>query len=216
MVVKASGKEPVVGGRRGGHRERQAEETRLQIARAARALFAERGYAATTIAAIADAADIPAPTIYSAFGSKAKILEKITRIWMTEAQTVSIAEASLAEPDPAEQLRMFAELNRRQLEVGSDVVAIYQEAARGDPQMADVMRGVLASREGEIRKLVRAIKPHLKAGLSVDAALDACLALSVPEVYRTLVERDWTPSRYQTWLGDLLVDQLLKPAAEEG
>ena len=137
MAVKRSVVEkPVAEGHGGGHRQRQAEETRLQIARAARSLFAERGYAATTIAAIAEEADIPAPTIYSAFGSKAKILEKITRIWMTDAQTVSIAEASLAEPDPAEQLRMFAELNRRQLEVGSDVVAIYQEAARSDPQMA--------------------------------------------------------------------------------
>ena len=204
-VVKKSGAE----GHGGGHRQRQAEETRLQIAQAARSLFAERGYAATTIAAIADEADIPAPTIYSAFGSKAKILEKITRIWMTDAQTVSIAEASLAEPDPAQQLRMFAELNRRQLEVGWDVIAIYQEAARSDPQMAAVLKGVLASREGEIRKLIRAIKPHLKAGLSIDAALDVCLALSVPEIYRTLMERDWTPRRYQTWLGDLLVDQLL-------
>ena len=200
---------PGAEGHGGGHRQRQAEETRLQIAQAARSLFAERGYAATTIAAIAEEADIPAPTIYSAFGSKAKILEKITRIWMTDAQTVSIAEASLAEPDPAQQLRMFAELNRRQLEVGSDVVAIYQEAARSDPQMAAVLEGVLASREGEIRKLIRAIKQHLKAGLSIDAALDACLALSVPEIYRTLMERDWTPRRYQTWLGDLLVDQLL-------
>jgi len=204
---------PGAEGHGGGHRQRQAEETRLQIAQAARSLFAERGYAATTIAAIAEEADIPAPTIYSAFGSKAKILEKITRIWMTDAQTVSIAEASLAEPDPAQQLRMFAELNRRQLEVGSDVVAIYQEAARSDPQMAAVLEGVLASREGEIRKLIRAIKPHLKAGLSIDAALDACLALSVPEIYRTLMERDWTPRRYQTWLGDLLVDQLLAARA---
>ena len=210
MPVKRSVvKKPGAEGHGGGHRQRQAEETRLQIAQAARSLFAERGYAATTIAAIAEEADIPAPTIYSAFGSKAKILEKITRIWMTDAQTVSIAEASLAEPDPAQQLRMFAELNRRQLEVGSDVVAIYQEAARSDPQMAAVLNGVLASREGEIRKLIRAIKPHLKAGLSIDAALDACLALSVPEIYRTLMERDWTPRRYQTWLGDLLVDQLL-------
>jgi len=208
-VKRSVFKKPVVDGHGGGHRQRQAEETRLQIAQAARSLFAERGYAATTIAAIAEEADIPAPTIYSAFGSKAKILEKITRIWMTDAQTVSIAEASLAEPDPAQQLRMFAELNRRQLEVGSDVVAIYQEAARSDPQMAAVLKGVLASREGEIRKLIRAIKQHLKAGLSIDAALDACLALSVPEIYRTLMERDWTPRRYQTWLGDLLVDQLL-------
>lgn len=46
--------------------------TGIPAAAAARGQFARHGYVATTIAAIADA-DIPAPTIYSAFGSKAKI-----------------------------------------------------------------------------------------------------------------------------------------------
>jgi AcrR family transcriptional regulator len=49
--------------------------TKEQIANAARRLFAEHGYVATTITAIAEAADIPAPTIYSAFGTKANILK---------------------------------------------------------------------------------------------------------------------------------------------
>ena len=42
------------------HRQRQAAATRRQIAAAARQLFAERGYVATTIAAISERADIPA------------------------------------------------------------------------------------------------------------------------------------------------------------
>ena len=114
MVVKDGG---------GGHRQRQAEATKDQIARAARALFAEHGYAATTIAAIATAADIPVQTVYSALGSKARILERITGQWMAESQTVPLAEAYLREPDPREQLRLLAALNRRQLDVGSDVIA---------------------------------------------------------------------------------------------
>ena len=51
--------------------------TKQQVASAARGLFAAHGYVGTTIAAIADAADIPEPTIYSAFGTKAKILQAI-------------------------------------------------------------------------------------------------------------------------------------------
>jgi AcrR family transcriptional regulator len=193
-----------------GHRGRQAEATKQQIARAARALFAERGYVATTISAISHEADIPVPTIYSAFGTKAKILDKITEIWMREAQTVSIAAASLREPDSAKQLRMLAELNRRQLQVGSDVVATYQEAARSDPQMAETMRNVLASREREIRKLVGAVADQLKPGLTVEGALDITLALTLPEIYQSLVvERGWSGQRYETWLGEVLVDQLL-------
>ena len=51
------------------HRQRQAAATRRQIAAAARQLFAERGYVATTIAAISERADIPVQTVYSAIGT---------------------------------------------------------------------------------------------------------------------------------------------------
>ena len=201
MVVKDSG----------GYRQRQAEATKREVARVARALFAERGYVATTISAISAEADIPAQTIYSAFGSKAKILDKITELWMTESRTTSLAAAYLQEPDPARQLRMLAELNRRQMEVGYDVVAIYREAAASDPQMAETMRNVLAAREREIRKLIKAVRPQLRPGLTVDAALDLTLALTLPEVFGLLVhERGWDPPRYERWLGDTLVGQLLR------
>ena len=194
-----------------GHRQRQAEATKREVARVARALFAEHGYVATTISAISAEADIPVQTIYSAFGSKAKILDKITELWMSEAQTTSRAAAYLEEPDPARQLRMLAELNRRQMEAGSDVVAIYQEAAASDPQMAETLRNVLAAREREIRKLVDALAPRLRPGLTVDAALDLTLALTLPEVFHLLVvERGWSHRRYEAWLADTLVTQLLR------
>jgi AcrR family transcriptional regulator len=195
----------------GGYRQRQAEATKREVARVARALFAEQGYVATTISAISAEADIPAQTIYSAFGSKAKILDKITELWMTESRTTSLAAAYLQEPDPARQLRMLAELNRRQMEVGYDVVAIYREAAASDPQMAETMRNVLAAREREIRKLIKAVRPQLRPDLTVDAALDLTLALTLPELFGLLVhERGWDPPRYEKWLGDTLVSQLLR------
>ena len=176
----------------------------------ARALFAEHGYVATTIQMISVEADIPAQTIYSAFGSKARILDKITQLWMSEAQTTSRAAAYLEEPDPPRRLRMLAELNRHQMHAGSDVVAIYQQAAASDPRMAETMRNVLVAREREIHKLVDALAPHLRPSLTVAAALDLTLALTLPEVYHLLVvERGWAESLYETWLGDTLVGQLL-------
>jgi AcrR family transcriptional regulator len=196
----------------GGHRQRQAEATKDEIARTARVLFAEHGYAATTIAAISSAADIPLQTVYSALGSKARILQRITDSWMVEAQTVDLAKASLRETDPRRQLRLLAAINRRQLEVGSDVIAIYQEAARADPRMAETLHQVLAAREREIRKLLTSVTAH-DGSLEVDAALAVTLALTLSEVYRTLVtERGWSPDRYETWLGDALVTQILPSA----
>lgn len=194
-----------------GHRQRQAEATKREVARVARALFAEHGYVATTIGTISTESDIPVQTIYSAFGSKAKILEKITELWMSEAQTTSRAAAYLQEPDPAQQLRMLAELNRRQMQAGSDVVVIYQGAAASDPQMAQTLRDVLAAREREIRKLIDALTPRLRSDLTVDSALDLTLALTLPELYHLLViERGWGVLRYETWLANALVSQLLR------
>lgn len=184
--------------------------TKAQIAAAARGLFAAHGYVATTIAAIAEAADIPAPTIYSAFGSKAKILRSIA--WGVTA-TLDIDashEEAVAQPDPADGLRLAARIQRRQYELMYDVIAIYQEAARTDPDIAGDLQTIMANRERAFRRHVESIAGHLGPDVTVDEGVDRYLALVLPEVYRTLVlERGWSIDRYETWLADTLLQQLL-------
>lgn len=192
------------------HRRRQAEETKSQVALAARRLFAERGYHATTVAAISEDAGIPEQTIYSALGSKARILERISAQWMIDADTAALAEQSHQAPRAVDRLRLLAAIYRRQLEVGSDVIGIYREAARADERMARTLRGILAAREDEIRRLLLTMKDDLAPGVSVSQALDVTLALLNLEAYSLLVtERGWPPARYESWLGDLLVRHLL-------
>jgi len=190
------------------HRQRQAMATKAEIAAAARVLFATQGYVGTTITAIADAADIPAPTIYSAYGGKAAILRAIA--WGV-AGTLDVdrthAEA-LEQPDPREGLRMVANLQRRQYEQMYDVIDIYQEAARTDPDIAEDVRTIAANRERAFRRHLEAISAHL--AVDVDAAVAIYLALVLPEIYRTLVvERSWTPAHYESWLAAALTTQLL-------
>ena len=201
MVVKPDG--PT-------HRQRQALATKAEIAQAARGLFAEHGYVPTTIAAIAVAADIPAPTIYSAFGGKAAILAHIAHLVVTELDADRVHEDAIANPDPAAGLRMAAGLQRRQFELMYDVIAVYQEAARVDADIARAQQVILANRERAFRRHITAIAGRLTPRVTVDQAVDIYVALVVPEIYRTLVlERGWTPDRYEGWLGDALVDQLL-------
>jgi AcrR family transcriptional regulator len=185
--------------------------TKAQIASAARALFAAQGYVGTTIAAIAEAADIPAPTIYSAFGGKAAILQAIA--WGV-AGTLDIDRAheqALGQPDPRDGLRMAANIQRRQFEQMYDVIAIYQEAARTDPDIARDTQTIAANRERAFRRHIETIASQLTPGVSVNDGVTIYLALVLPEVYRTLViEGGWTADRYEDWLADALITQLLR------
>jgi AcrR family transcriptional regulator len=184
--------------------------TKAQIASAARALFAAQGYVGTTIAAIAEAADIPAPTIYSAFGSKAAILQAIAYGVVDTLDIDRSHDEALAHPDPQQGLRMAARIQRRQFEQMYDVIDIYQEAARTDPDIAQATRGIMANRERAFRRHLQAIAAHLAPGISVNDGVDIYTTLVLPEVYRTLViERGWTADRYDNWLADTLIGQLL-------
>ena len=51
-------------------RERQAQLTQAEILKAARRLFAERGYTRTSVRDIAEAAAVSAQTVYDSIGSK--------------------------------------------------------------------------------------------------------------------------------------------------
>jgi AcrR family transcriptional regulator len=184
--------------------------TKQQVASAARGLFAAHGYVATTIAAIAEAADIPAPTIYSAFGTKASILQAIAWGVASALDVDRNHDVALAEPDPARGLRLAANIQRRQYELMYDVVAIYAEAARTDPDIARDLQTIMANRERAFRRHIEAIAADLAPGVSASDAVDIYLTLVLPEVYRTLVlEQGWTADRYETWLAAILIHQLL-------
>jgi AcrR family transcriptional regulator len=62
-----------------GLRERQKSRRRADILAAGRALFARQGYAASSMQAIADAAEVGIATVYNYFGTKGCLLAEILR-----------------------------------------------------------------------------------------------------------------------------------------
>src|SRR6266853_4159437 len=110
-------------------RQRQALETRRAIAHAARSLFAERGYAATSIEVVAAEAGVAERTVYAIFGTKKAILGAICEEWLAEAGVMEAIATGLAEPDLARRLALVARTSRRQWELERGVRAMLEGAA---------------------------------------------------------------------------------------
>jgi AcrR family transcriptional regulator len=204
---------------------RQGGQARTRLARAAiagaaRALFLERGYAATTIGAISDASDVPLATVYRLFSSKLGILKALLDVSIAgDDEDVPLPDrphvrALLADPDPRAQLAGFAGISSGIMARTEPVYRILLSAAGSDPDAAALLAEQTRHRQQGQARIARslarsgALRPELRER---DAA-DIIHALMSPEVYRLLtVDRRWPPARYQQWLTRILIGQLLPP-----
>lgn len=199
-----------VKGRRSTYRQEQAAATRQRIASAARKLFGERGYGATTLAAIAAEAGVAEPTVYAIFGSKKGFLLALRQQMHAEVQLPKLTAEARAAPNARRKLEGWARLLRTQMELSYDVIAAHREAARVDPAAAQEYRAVLDSRAGVMKEFVRDLGRDLRSDLTLPTATDILWAFSNEEIFRELVqERGWSPDRYEAWIARTLKQQLL-------
>src|SRR5215510_5070143 len=97
-------------------RAEQARETRRRIRAAADGLFLERGYVDVSMDDVARAAGVARQTVFTAFGSKAKLLKEVVDVRIAgDDEPLSIAERPaaqriLAATDPVDAIRRQAEL----------------------------------------------------------------------------------------------------------
>ncbi|MDP9068988.1 MAG: TetR/AcrR family transcriptional regulator [Actinomycetota bacterium] len=195
---------------RSTYRQEQAAATKDRIAIAARKLFRERGYGATSIAAIAEEAGVAEPTVYAVFGSKKSFLLALRQQMHAEVELPELTAQAKAAPEANGKLEGWAKLLRRQMERSYDVIAAHREAARVDPAAAEEYRTVLESRASVMQEFVAELASDLAPGLDLHSATDVLWALSNEEIYRELVhERGWAPSRYEAWMVQTLKQQLL-------
>jgi AcrR family transcriptional regulator len=192
------------------HRQRQALWTRHLIVDAARRLFLERGYSATTMGAIAEEAGVAVSTVYAAFKNKRTILRAIREAWHEQTRAREINAEASRQPDPERRLEMVAHATRRQWETGGAVVAVYQGAAAADREAAAELGEALRGRRTALDRVVGGMEGALRPGLGVYRAAAILRALCRVEVYRELVEESgWSPDEYEAWLIEALKDQLL-------
>lgn len=86
-------------------RSEQAEVTRTALVAAARALFTERGYAATSTTEVVERAGVTRGALYHHFPAKDDLFRAVFEQLEAEV-TEHVAEEALAGADPFEQLRV--------------------------------------------------------------------------------------------------------------
>lgn len=188
-------------------RRQRAEETRHRLTASARRLFLERGYAATTIEAIASDAGLAVQTFYAVFGSKKAVLFAILDEGEAKADMPGLLERLRNESDPRRQLRLIVDFNVRLFEQVADLIEIRRMAALADLDIAAIDREGTTRRRAGQAAFVRgwANRRALRPGVSEREAPDILWGMTSPELYRLfVVERGWPGPRYADWLFTVL------------
>ncbi|HLL80881.1 MAG TPA: helix-turn-helix domain-containing protein [Ktedonobacteraceae bacterium] len=200
-------------------RQHQAEETRRRILLVARELFESRGFAATTLEAIAEQALVSPKTVTAVFGSKLALLAEIINPEAFSAPARQIIEELRATEDPSRRLSLVAQITRQAFEPLASSLELLRTAGAIAPELAGVARQIETRRRQNQARLIAALREQgaLRPGLSQEEATDALWALTSYDLYRMLVvEQRWKPERYEAWLAELLIERLLALAWKGG
>jgi TetR/AcrR family transcriptional regulator, regulator of autoinduction and epiphytic fitness len=198
-------------------RQAQAQATRLKVIEAAKRLFIQHGYPATTIETIAEAADTPLPTLYRLFGSKRALLTAVLDTSLGgDDQPIAFADrpavrAARAEPDPVTMVNAFARIARELMDRSSAIQHVLATAAQVDPDAAELLAEIRRQRHTGQSRIVAALNARdaLDPGLDTSEAADIVYTLLSPEVHRILtVERGWPADRYERWIARSLATLL--------
>lgn len=181
-------------------------ERAVAIQDAAHTLFAERGYRATSMRAIAEAADVSLGLTYNYFDGKQDLLQSIVRAGMEQVQT------SLAQLDatglPADRLRAFVTTSLDLVRAHRDFWQLLY-SLRHQPEAIDALRDDIDALYGTIHARLQSIC----AALGSDApALDARLLFAcidgvsqhyvrTPDIYPLDATADRIINRFSTMPG---------------
>ena len=201
----------------GALRTEQAQMTRTRILDAARRLLVSGTYSSVTMEEIAKEAAVSYQTVYAIFGTKLRLAQGLIEVGFPHvADALKLLDAVRQSDDAELGLRTGARVSRLIYEICADLLRFIRES--GDPAL------LAHYREREEQRLTDMThfglpsmlerSGRLRAGISSLEAVAVIWALTGPDQYSQLVfQRGWLPSRYEDWLGNALINMLLRPAS---
>jgi AcrR family transcriptional regulator len=199
-------------------RAEAARLTRRRIVGAARELFEARGYAGTTIDAVAEAAGVSRRTVFLSVGSKEELL-KTAWDWAVvgDDEPVPMAErphvlAMQQVTDPGVLVGLWVDQVLDVADRLAPLEVVLNRAVDGHPEAAALRARIDVERQGGARMFVSHLAGvgGLREGLSVDEAVDMCWILMNPLLQARLrTERGWTREAVEDWLVRMTAASLL-------
>jgi AcrR family transcriptional regulator len=193
-------------------RERYALTTKQAIVDAARKLFAERGYFATTVEDIAAQAEVAPATVYSSTGGKQGVLAEILQLWVADPQIQGTLDAISDATEPRDIIALLAGAARQMRERWDDAVRIFLTTAPHDPSVAEQFEPFTRF----YRQCIAEIAGRLAALGALREGLDAAYATDVlwlyfgyGSFYTLHHENGWSYERAEQWLATQAARELL-------
>lgn len=198
-------------------RQRQAEQTRARVLAAAAELFAEHGYARTTLAKIADGAGVSPETVqihgpkaalfiaaveYAAFGLPAE----------ENVLDLDIGRRIVASRDCQEALDHIVaaqtEVHLRTARIAPALIG----AATYDPEVEQYFKNLTASINGQIRRLLGVARDRgwLREDLPFDEIVETTAVIGSIETYLRVTGDGWTTDRYRSWCRRMLAENVFR------
>jgi AcrR family transcriptional regulator len=196
-------------------RERSETDRHRALLDAAADVFIERGYAATTVAAITARAGVSRATLYVYFASKDEIFHALaTRV---RDEFLAAQEPELTDADPREMLRATIESFAEAVLHAGPLLRLIEERGAVDPEIGELATEIS---ERPIRRFARYLDREQRAGTITLAAPARMVAETVGyALTRGMLARRGDPAperaRYLAEMGRIAETLLgLRPAVE--
>jgi AcrR family transcriptional regulator len=204
-------------------RQRQAEETRLRVVAAAAALFANLGYARTTLAKIAAAAGVSAETV-QAHGPKAALMIASVEyaafgvIGDHNVFDLELGQRFVAITDRDEAVDVLVAEQTAVHQRSASVTQALVGAAAVDPELDGYLDELIAGVGRQIRRVLEVSRQRgwVRDDVPFDELVETTAVISSIETYTRMVHRDgWSVDAYRAWFRRMLDEVVLRPEPGE-
>jgi len=197
-------------------RRQEAHRTRTGVLDTAQRLFLSNGYSETTIASIAEAADVSVETVYKAFGGKRGLVRAIWDRGLEGSGPIPAErrsdEMQALEADPRQVIRNWGALSAEVSPRAAPILLLLRTAAASDTEMATLLQEVDDARLTRMGHNARRLhdRGELRDGVTLAQARDVLWTYSSPELYELLVlRRGWALERYGRFIAEAMIAALL-------